>query len=110
MGASKSELFSEQQNLIADITRALSHPARVTILQYLSEHQASACGDIVDEIGLAQPTVSRHLKELRSIDLITGKAKGTSILYSINTERWSEYKAVLETFFNVRLEELSKVS
>lgn len=109
MGASKSELFSEQQNLIADITRALSHPARVTILQYLSENQASACGDIVDEIGLAQPTVSRHLKELRSIDLIKGKAKGTSILYSINLERWNEYKSVLETFFNIRLEELSNV-
>jgi len=83
MGASKTEGYSEAQIKLADIARALGHPARIAIMDYLLRVNACVCNDIVDELPLAQPTVSQHLKALREAGLIRGSVEGNSICYCI---------------------------
>ena len=84
MGVSKSDLFTAKQNKIADMAKALGHPARIAIIEYLLKAESCICGDIVNELPLAQPTVSQHLKELKNAGLIKGNIEGTAICYCIN--------------------------
>ena len=94
MGLVKSEIFTEQQNRIANLAKALGHPARVAILQHLFKINSCICGDLVEEIGLAQPTISQHLKELKNLGLIKGNIEGTSVCYCINMQNWKAMKQV----------------
>lgn len=98
MGASKSEIFTEEQNNLAGIAKSLAHPARIAILEYLLNTNACVCGTIVDEIGLAQATVSQHLKELKKVGLIQGDVEGSSVNYCINPKEWEKVKATLFEF------------
>ena len=66
MGVTKTEHFTQEQNDIAILLKALAHPARIAIIEYLLSVDSCICNDIVDEIKLAQPTVSQHLKELKN--------------------------------------------
>ncbi|MFS4466632.1 ArsR/SmtB family transcription factor [Maribacter sp. 2210JD10-5] len=100
MGITKSQIFNTKQNELATIFKVLSNPARIAILQYISKQDACICNDIVDEIGLAQPTISQHLKELKSIDLIKGEIEGKKVCYCINLKKWSAIQDLLNTFFN----------
>ncbi len=100
MGAVKNELFTDRQNEIARFAKAFAHPARVAILQYLFRMDACVCGDIVSEVGLAQPTISQHLKELRQLGLIKGTVEGTSVCYCIDTDDWGEMKTVMTDFLD----------
>ena len=100
MGLAKTEIFSEQQNEIASYAKVFGHPARVSILQYLFKINACICGDLVDEIGLAQPTISQHLRELKNIGLIKGNVEGTSVCYCIDKEKWKKMKEVMHEFLN----------
>ena len=100
MGLAKTEMFSDQQNEIAKFAKAFGHPARVAILQHLFRINACVCGDLVLEIGLAQPTISQHLKELKYLGLIKGTIEGTSVCYCIDRENWSKMKEVMETFLD----------
>jgi ArsR family transcriptional regulator len=84
MGISKTEHFTDRQNQIAILAKALGHPARVAILDYLMKVDTCICGDIVNELPLAQPTVSQHLKELKNAGLIKGNIEGTAICYCID--------------------------
>ncbi|HVA99587.1 MAG TPA: metalloregulator ArsR/SmtB family transcription factor [Bacteroidia bacterium] len=84
MGATKTDFFTDKQNAIALLTKALGHPARIAIIEYLIKAEACICGDIVNELPLAQPTVSQHLKELKNAGLIKGTIEGTSICYCID--------------------------
>lgn len=84
MGASKTEHFTEEQNRIATMMKALGHPARIAIMEFLMKVDACICGDIVNELPLAQPTVSQHLKELKNAGLIKGNIEGTAICYCID--------------------------
>lgn len=84
MGTTKSDLFTQEQNEIASILKAIAHPARIAILEYLLKVDACICGDIVNELTLAQPTVSQHLKELKNAGLIKGNIEGTSICYCVD--------------------------
>ena len=84
MGASKTEHFTDQQNQIAVLAKALGHPARVAIMEYLMSVDICICGDIVKELPLAQPTVSQHLKELKNAGLIKGSIEGNAICYCID--------------------------
>lgn len=86
MGASKSAYFSEEENRIATIAKALGHPARVAIMAHLAQVNACICSDIVHELPLAQPTVSQHLKELKQAGLIKGAIEGNAICYCIDSE------------------------
>ena len=83
MGISKTENFTEAENEIATLAKALGHPARIAIMEYLMKVDGCICGDIVNELPLAQPTVSQHLKELKNAGLIKGNIEGNAICYCI---------------------------
>jgi len=100
MGLSKSNIFSEAQNEVASFAKVFGNPARVAILEHLFKINTCVCGDLVNEIGLAQPTISQHLKELKSLGLIQGKIEGTSVCYCINNEKWTAMKEVMLRFLD----------
>src|ERR1700749_2579816 len=99
MGLTKSEIFSDNQNRLAGMMKALAHPARIAIIQYLIKANACVNGDLVEELGLAQPTISQHLKELKNVGLIQGTIEGTSVCYCIDPKVWEQYKQVFNSFF-----------
>ena len=100
MGLTKIEFFSILQNDIARFAKAFSHPARVAILQHLFKTNQCICGDLVLEIGLAQATISQHLKELKSIGLIKGSVEGTSVCYCVDPKNWIKMKHILKEFLD----------
>ena len=100
MGITKTQIFGTKQNQLATIFKVLAHPARIAILQYVSTQPSCICNDIVEEIGLAQPTISQHLKELKSIDLIEGEIEGKKVCYCINLKKWKEIQELLNSFFD----------
>jgi DNA-binding transcriptional ArsR family regulator len=99
MGLTKTEIFTEKQNKLAQMLKALAHPARIAIIQQLMKSNACICGDLVEELGLAQATISQHLKELKNAGLIKGTIEGTSVCYCIDGKVWNQYKATLDSFF-----------
>ena len=102
MGLAKTDLFTDRQNRVAELAKAFAHPARVAILQLLAEKKACVCGDLVDELPLAQATVSQHLKELKRIGIIKGDIDPPRVCYCINEPVWEEarqvFGQVLDTF------------
>lgn len=100
MGLTRSEIFTDTQNRIAAFAKALGHPARVAILQQLFKTDSCICGDLVEEIGLAQPTISQHLRELKTLGLIQGSIEGTRVCYCIDKENWTLMKEFLATFLD----------
>lgn len=105
MGTSKTEGFSKQQLELAEIARALAHPARIAILQYLARVNACIGGEIVGALPLAQPTISRHLKELKAVGLIKGEIDGVRVNYCIDRERWEEVQRLMNGFFSISVDE-----
>ena len=99
MGTTKTQIFNAKQNQLATILKVLAHPARIAILEYISTQKACICNDMVEEIGLAQPTISQHLKELKSIDLVKGEIDGKKMCYCINLTKWKEVQGLLNSFF-----------
>ncbi|GAB4009401.1 metalloregulator ArsR/SmtB family transcription factor [Spirosoma migulaei] len=94
MGVTKTEIFTTEQNRIADLAKAFAHPARVAILQMLIAKKACVCGDLVGELNLAQATVSQHLKELKRIGIIQGDINPPRVCYCINPVVWEEAQQV----------------
>ena len=99
MGLTKTEIFTDEQNRLAIMLKALAHPARIAILQQIINTNACICGDLVDELGLAQATISQHLKELKSAGLIKGTIEGVSVCYCINPTVWNVLSEQLGSFF-----------
>ena len=93
MGASKTASFSVEQNELATLFKALSHPARIAIVDYLLKVDSCICGDIVNELPLAQPTMSQHLKELKNANIIQGTIEGTAICYCINPDTMAKIES-----------------
>jgi ArsR family transcriptional regulator, arsenate/arsenite/antimonite-responsive transcriptional repressor len=108
MGLAKTEIFTDRQNRIANFARAFAHPARVAILQHLFKKNTCICGELVNEIGLAQATISQHLKELKTLGLIKGNIEGTSVCYCIDEIKWQEVKSLLEAFLNLSKQDCTK--
>lgn len=100
MGLTKTEMFTDNQNEISMYAKVFGHPARVAILQQLFHIDTCYCSDLVKEIGLAQPTISQHLKELKHVGLIKGNVEGTSVCYCINTKNWTKMKETMWKFLN----------
>ena len=100
MGVTKTDLFSDIQNKIALAAKAFAHPARVAIIQYLLKTNTCINGDLVQELGLAQATISQHLRELKEIGIIQGTIDGSRINYCINPIRWAEIKGQFNEIFN----------
>jgi predicted transcriptional regulator len=99
MGITKTDLFTEEQNALAQMAKVLGHPARVAILQYLVKSNTCINGDLVQELGLAQATISQHLRELKEVGFIQGTIEGVSVCYCINPEKWTEFSQLFGAFF-----------
>jgi predicted transcriptional regulator len=100
MGVTKTDLFSDVQNDLATAAKAFAHPARIAIIQHLLKANACINGDLVLELGLAQPTISQHLRELKDIGIIQGTIEGSRVSYCINPQRWEEIKTQFNALFN----------
>ena len=98
MGLARTDIFNDDQNKIAMFAKIFCNPARVAILQHLFKMDGCYCGDLVEEIGLAQPTISQHLKELKNVGLVKYKAEGTSVCYCVHSENWIKMSAVMNRF------------
>jgi len=95
-----TENFSSSQNKLAKYAKALAHPARIAILQFLAKQQSCMCGDIVEKLPLSQSTVSQHLKELKEAGLIKGEIEGVKTCYCIDEKEWSRAKEWLNKLFD----------
>jgi len=100
MGLTKTDLFTLEQNQLAQVAKALAHPARIAILEHLLMQNACINSDLVKELGLAQATISQHLKELKEIGIIQGSIEGNSMSYCINPVKWSEITSNMNRLFN----------
>ena len=99
MGLTKTEIFTHEQNQLATMLKAMAHPARIAILQHIINANACICGDLVNELGLAQATISQHLKELKNAGLIQGTIEGVSVCYCIEPNAWKLLNNELSIFF-----------
>lgn len=98
MGTTKASHFSDEQNELSGLFKSLGHPARIAIVQFLVRQTNCVCGDIVDELPLAQPTISQHLKELKAVGIIQGTVEGNAICYCINPEKLKQIQQAIATF------------
>ena len=94
MGITKTETYTDQTLKLASIFKALGHPARIAILEFIAKQTTCICSDIVTELPLSQASISRHLVELKAAGLIKGTISGTSVCYCINETQFP----FLETF------------
>ncbi len=101
MGLTKTEYYTEEQVQLAQWFKVLGHPARLAILQSIMRTESCICGDLVMEIGLAQATISQHLKELKNVGLIKGTIEGTSICYCIDQDKWNKVSVTLEEWMSL---------
>ena len=99
MGASKLNIYDNEINDMAKIAKVFSHPARIAILQFISTQNSCICNDIVDEVGLAQATISQHLKVINDCGLLKGTFEGKSVCYCLNIERFQDIQAYFNSFF-----------
>lgn len=100
MGASKTTEFTNKQNVTAQMLKALGHPARVAIIEYLIKVKTCICGDIVNELPLAQPTISQHLKELKNAGIIKGNVEGNTVCYCLDEKAIAKLKNYFTTICN----------
>ena len=98
MAQSKTELFDRDLGEMAGFLKALAHPARLRILQFLAESKICITGDISDELPLSRTTVNQHLTELKNAGLIQGHITGVKTNYCINPEKMKEVKELLTGF------------
>jgi DNA-binding transcriptional ArsR family regulator len=99
MGASKTSEYTNKEIELAKYAKAISHPARIAILNFLIKKQSCVCGDIVDELPISQSTVSQHLKELKASGLIKGNIDGVSVCYCIDEKEWKKANQSLGLLF-----------
>ena len=100
MGVTKTNLFSDTQNELAAFAKVLGHPARIAILQYLLKTNTCCNHHLVDDLGLAQATISQHLKEMKQLGIIQGTVEGVSVNYCINPDTWQELKVRFMELFD----------
>jgi DNA-binding transcriptional ArsR family regulator len=101
MALAKTEEFTKTDTWLADIAKALSHPARIRILKILTEMNVCMCGDIVGLLPLSQSTVSQHLKELKRVGLIQGEIEGPKVCYCVNNQTLQKAKKELDKLFSL---------
>lgn len=97
MGITKTANYTEQQIETANLLKAIGHPARVAIIEFLLSKNTCICGDIVEELELAQATISQHLRELKTVNLIKGSIEGNSICYCLNEDTFRK----IESYFSI---------
>ena len=100
MGTTRLDIHTDELNQAARLAKAFAHPARLKIIKHLIDTKACIVNDLVGVIGLSQPTISQHLKELKSIGIIKGEIEGSRVCYCINEEVWNEAKEVFQALFD----------
>jgi ArsR family transcriptional regulator, arsenate/arsenite/antimonite-responsive transcriptional repressor len=101
MALNKKSEFKPLDQKLAEFTKALGHPARIAILRTLAERGTCICGELVEELPLAQSTVSQHLKELKAAGLIRGEVDGPKSCYCIDWDAFAEVWDGLQKLFAV---------
>jgi ArsR family transcriptional regulator len=104
----KTQTFDLKLEEVAELMKALAHPARLSILELLSERESCMCGDITDELPLAQSTVSQHLKVLKSAGLIKGEIDGVRVCYCLDPEGLTALQNIAVPFINELNQNFSK--
>jgi ArsR family transcriptional regulator len=99
MTHAKTAAFTEEQQHLARVAKALAHPARVAIIQLLASKQTCISGDIAAELPLSRTTVFQHLQELKALDLIRGEIDGLTVCYCLNTELLRQVHQQFTAFF-----------
>ena len=99
MGITKTELFEEKLNTMAARAKALGHPARLAIIEYILDHHTCICNDLVHELPLSQSTITQHLRELKQVGLIKGEIDGPKVNYCIDEKIWAETKDMFTHLF-----------
>ncbi len=99
MAYTKSLEFSPSEIELSEVAKALAHPARVCIVGILLEANTATCGQIVKRLPLSQSTVSQHLKELKDARIVNADARGSSVIYSLNNERWNRSRFIFNDLF-----------
>jgi ArsR family transcriptional regulator, arsenate/arsenite/antimonite-responsive transcriptional repressor len=100
MAVSKKTEFTQEDIWLADVAKALSHPARIRILKILNNMSSCMVGNIVDQLPLAQATVSQHLKELKRVGLINGEIDGPKTCYCVNNKNLIKAKSALDKLYS----------
>ena len=91
--------YTDEQEQIARFAKAMGHPARMAILQFLLRQETCFFGDIHEELPIAKATVSQHLKELKEAGLIQGEIEAPKVKYCINKENWALAQKMFAGFF-----------
>jgi DNA-binding transcriptional ArsR family regulator len=99
MGVSKRHIHSMSVNQLADLAKVLSHPARISILNYIGDCEGCLCKDISEKIKLSQPTTSQHLQIIKKSGLLKSHFDGKSQFYKINKDRLATFKELFQEFF-----------
>jgi len=99
MTYAKTAAFTGDQQQLARLAKALAHPARVAIIQFLAAQKTCISGDIAAELPLSRTTVSQHLQELKALDLIRGEVEGLTVCYCLNTELLQRVHQQFTAFF-----------
>jgi len=97
----KEKKYSESQKQLAKWARAMGHPARIAVLEYLAGLDSCFFGDIRKELPIAKATISQHLKELKNAGLIQGEIEPPKVRYCINRENWNVARVELKKFFKL---------
>ena len=100
MGVTKTNQFTANQNRKAELYKALGHPARIAIIEFLIDKASCVCGDIVENIPLSQSTISQHLKELKNVGIIKGEIEGSKTCYCIDNAVWIELDDISKLFMS----------
>jgi len=104
MGITKTDKFNDNQNNLASIFKALGHPARIAIIEYLLKTQTCVTNEIINEIPLAQSTILQNLKELQNAGLIKGNIEGVKIYFCLNNEKFFIIKQFIDEIINIKIE------
>ncbi len=100
MATAKFNDFNIKDQKIAELCKALAHPARIAIINFLIKKKECICSDVVKELPLSQSTVSQHLKELKNAGLIKGDIDGPRVCYCIDLKKWSEAEKTISSFLS----------
>ena len=100
MGVTKTTAFTDHQNKLAALAKAMGHPARIAILEYLLQHQTCICNDLVQELPLSQSTITQHLRELKAVGLIKGEIEGPKVNYCIDAAAWQDARGAITSLFD----------
>lgn len=107
MDSYKNRDYTIDNEQLARFSKAMGHPARITILNYLASLDSCFFGDIHNELPIAKATVSQHLKELKDAGLIQGEIETPKVRYCINKENWEKAQQFFAVFFALKNEKAS---